>query len=97
MEAIQITGATIQINNAKLYFPVVTLSITDNIKFSENIKQSFKGIISWNKYRSEIITKTKSTNLDYLIYPVFRNINRLLVLSFKNGVDDTTRSFFDAY
>ena len=97
MEAIQITGATIQINNAKLYVPVVTLPITDNIKFSENIKQIFKGIISWKKYISEIKTQTKSTNLDYLIYPVFRNINRLLVLSFKNGGDDTTRSSFDEY
>ena len=27
------TGATFQINNAKLYVPVVTLSIYDNIKF----------------------------------------------------------------
>ena len=37
--AIQTTGATFQINNAKLYVPLVTLSINDNIKFLENIKQ----------------------------------------------------------
>ena len=43
------TGATFQINNAKLYVPVVTLSINDNIKFLENIKQGFKRTISWNK------------------------------------------------
>ena len=43
-------GATFQINNAKLYVPVVTLSINDNIKFLENIKQGFKRTISWNKY-----------------------------------------------
>ena len=36
--AILLTGATFQINNAKLYVPVVTLSINDNIKFLENIK-----------------------------------------------------------
>ena len=46
---IQTTRATFQINNAKLYFPVVTLSINDNIKFLENIKQGFKITISWNK------------------------------------------------
>ena len=40
--ATQITSATFQINNAKLYVPVVTLSITDNIKFFKNIKQGFK-------------------------------------------------------
>ena len=43
-------------NNAKLYIQVVTLSINDNIKFLENIKQGFKRTISWNKYRSEITT-----------------------------------------
>ena len=37
MAAIQTTGATFQLNNDKLYFPVVTLSINDNIKFLENI------------------------------------------------------------
>ena len=31
--AIQTTGAMFQVNNVKLYVPVVTLSINDNIKF----------------------------------------------------------------
>ena len=33
--AIQTSSATLQINNAKLYVPVVTLFIKDNIKFLE--------------------------------------------------------------
>ena len=37
-EARQTTGVTFQINNAKVYATVVTLSINDNIKFLENIK-----------------------------------------------------------
>ena len=45
---------TFQINNAKLYIPVVNLIINDNIKFLENIKQGFRRTISWNRYRSEI-------------------------------------------
>ena len=53
------TGAIFQMNNAKLYVTVVTLSINDNIKFLENINQGFKTKISWNKYRSEIKTQTK--------------------------------------
>ena len=77
-EAIPTTGATFRINNAKLYVPVVTLSINDKIKFLENIKQGFKRTISWNKYRSERATQPKNNNLDYLIDPTFRNINRLL-------------------
>ena len=30
-----------------------------------------------------------------MIDPAFRNINRLFVLSFKNGNDDPTKDFFD--
>ena len=95
--AIQTTSATFQINSAKLYVPVVILSINDNIKFLENIRQGFKRTISWNKYRSEITTQTKSNNLDYLIDPTFRNINRLFVLSFKSGDADPARDPFDQY
>ena len=36
-------------------------------------------------YRSQTTTQTKNSNLDYLIDPAFRNINRLFILSFKNG------------
>ena len=36
------------LNNAKLYVPVVTLSINDNINFSKNIKQEVTRTISWN-------------------------------------------------
>ena len=30
-----------------------------------------------------------------MIDPMFKNINRLFVLSFKYGVDDPTRNYFD--
>ena len=40
------TSATFQINNDKLYVPVITLSINNNIIFLENIKQGFKRTIS---------------------------------------------------
>ena len=80
-EAIQTTGATFQINNAKIYVPVVTLYINDNIKFLENIQQEFKRTFPWNKYRSEITTQPKNNNLNYLINPTFRKINRSFDLS----------------
>ena len=76
----QTTGATFQINNTKLYIPVVTLSINDKIKFLENIKQRCKRTISSNECRSEITAQTKSNNWDYLIDRTSRNINRLFVL-----------------
>ena len=39
-------SATFQINNAKLYAPVVILLINYNIKFLESIKQGLKRAIS---------------------------------------------------
>ena len=72
-----ITGVNFVTTSTKLYVPVVTLPINDNIKFLENIKQGFKRTISWNKYRSEITTQPKNNNLDYLIDPAFRIIIRL--------------------
>ena len=64
------------------------MSINENINFLEDIKPGFKRKISWNKYRSEIATQSKSNNLDYLVNPPFRNINSLFGLSFKNGSND---------
>ena len=59
--------------------------------------RGFKRTISWNKYKSEITTQPKNNNLDYLIDPTFRNINRLFVLLFKTGDDDPTRYSSDEY
>ena len=73
------------------------MSFNDSIIFLENIKQGFKRAISWNKYKSEITTQPKKNNLDYMTDPKFRNINRLFVLSFKNGDNDPTRGSFDKY
>ena len=84
-------------NNVKLYAPVVTLSINDNIKFLENIKQGFKRTVPSNKYISEKRAQTKTNNIDYLIDPTFRNMNILFVLSFKNCDDDPKRDSLDVY
>ena len=85
--------------STKFYASVVTLFLKDNINFLKNLKQGFKRAISWNKYRTQpkniYTTQPKINYLDYMIDPKFRNINRLFVLSFTNGISDPTRSFFD--
>ena len=85
------------ITSTKPYVSVVTLSVNDNIKFLENIKQGFKRTVSWNKYRSEITTQPNNSNLDYLIDPTLWNINRLFLLSFKFGKNDPTRNSLVKY
>ena len=83
-------------NNTKLYIPVVTFSINNNIKFLEHLKQEeFRRTVSLNNYRYEISTELKNNNLDCMIDPTFRKINSLLVFLFKNGDDDPTRNSFE--
>ena len=50
-----------------------------------------------SKYRSEIITKPKNNNLDYIIYPTFKNINKLFGSSFKYGDNDPKINSFDKF
>ena len=55
-----ITGVNFVITSTKLYLPRITLSINENNKFLENIKQEFKKAIYWNKYGTEVTTQPKT-------------------------------------
>ena len=90
-----IIGVSFIITSTKLYVPVVTLSISDSIKFLENIKQ--ENIKEQFLGTNIDLTQPKNNNLDYLIDTKFRNICRLFVLSFKNGNNDPARYSFDKY
>ena len=46
------TGATLAINDCKLYVLIVTLSKNDETKLLTNLKLRFTREIEWNKYRS---------------------------------------------
>ena len=59
------TGVTLNINDCKLYLPVVTLSKNDEIKLLTNLKSGFKREIKWNKYRSQLSTEVINNNFIY--------------------------------
>ena len=82
------TGATLAINDCKLYVPVVTLSKDDEIKLLTNLKSGFKREIIWNKYRSQMTTEAINNNLNILIDPTFTNVNRLFVLAYGQNNND---------
>ena len=88
------TGATLAINNCKLYVPAVTLSKDDDFKLLTNLKSGFKREIIWNKYRSQITTEAVNNNLNTLIDPTFTNVNRLFVLAYRTADDRQSFSQF---
>ena len=51
------TGATLAVNDCKLYIPIVTLSNDDQIKLLTNLKSGFTREVIWNKYRSQMSTE----------------------------------------
>ena len=81
------TGATLAINDCKLYIPVVPLSKGDEIKLLTNLKSGFTKEIEWNKYRSQMSTEEENNNLNILIDPTFTNVNRLFVLAYQTADD----------
>ena len=89
------TGATLAINDCKLYVPAVTLSKDDETKLLTNLKSGFKRQIIWNKYRSQMTTEVINNNLNILIDPIFTNVNRLFVLAYQNA--DDRQSFSQYY
>ena len=88
------TGATLAINDCKLYVPEVTLSKDDEIKLLTNLKSGFKREIIWNKYRSQMTTEAINNNLNISIDSTFTNVNRLFVLAYENADDRLSFSQF---
>ena len=83
------TGATLAINDCKLYVPIVTLSKDDEIKLLTNLKSGFTREIEWNKYRSQVSTEAVIKD------PTFSNVNRLFVLAYLTA--DNRQSFSKFY
>ena len=88
------TGATLAINDCKLYVPAVTLSKDDEIKLLTNLKSGFKREIIWNKYRSQMTTEAVNNNLNILIDTTFTNVNKLFVLAYQTADDRQSFSQF---
>ena len=85
----------LDINDCKLYIPVVTLSKADEIKLLTNLKSGFRREIIWNKYRSQMTTEAINNNLIILIDPKFTNVNRLFVLAY--GQHNNDRQSFSTF
>ena len=95
------TNVIFKITDTKLYVLVVTLSKENEIKLLEQLQLGFKRTIKWNKYWSQISIQNNNNNLNYLIDPTLRMVNRLFVLSFErikeNNVNNDYKDSFSNY
>ena len=75
---------TFTIAETNICVPVVTLSTQDNAKLLAQLKSGFKRTIRWYKYLSKRELLRQNPNLNHLIQPSFREVNRLFVLAFES-------------
>ena len=46
-----VDSTTVEITDAKIYVPIVTLSAEDNAKLSKLLSEGFERSVYWNKYK----------------------------------------------
>ena len=96
------TTATFRITDAKLYVPIVTLSIEDNSKLTKLLNEGFKRPIYWNEYKVtpnkvvEIAVVNDVTYIRELLDSSCQGIKRLYVLAYNNRTGND-QLFVDSY
>ena len=86
-------GLEFKITDTKLYVPAVSLSKENDINILELLKSGFKRTIKWNKYRSQMTIQPQNNNLNYLIDPIFTNVNRLVLSFQKIAGENNTKDY----
>ena len=87
-------SATFEVTDAKLFVPIVTLSIEDNAKLSKLLGEGFKRSIYWNKYKVidnkvvEIAANNEEKYIRELLDSSYQGVKRLFVLAYDNTVGD---------
>ena len=85
-----INKATFTITDAKLYVPIVTLSIEDNSKLSKLLNEGFKRPIYWNEYKvtpNKVVEIADANDVKYireLLDSSCQGVKRLFVLAYND-------------
>ena len=79
------------IKDTKLYVPVVTLSATDNQRFSKLLRNEFERSIYWNEYKTKSQNKNTTNKYRYFLESNSVGVNRLSVLANSNQDNDSKR------
>ena len=99
------TTSTFKITDAKLYVPIVTLSVEDNAKLSKLLSEGFKRAIYWNEYKAtpnKIVEIAANDKEKYIrefklsLDSSCQGVKRLFVLAYDNTAGDNQVSV-DSY
>ena len=99
------TTATFKITDAKLYFPIVFLSIEDNTKLTNLLNEEFKRPIYWNEYKvtpNKTVELANANDIKYireLLDSSCQGVKRLFVLAYNNtaGNDQVSVDSYKKY
>ena len=97
--------AYLRITDAKLYVPIVTLSIEDNSKLSKLLNEGFKRPIYWNAYKvtvNKTVELAAVNDVKYireLLDSSCQGVKRLFVLAYNNkaGNDQVSVDLYKKY
>ena len=96
-------ASTFTITDAKLYVPIVTLSIEDNSKLSKLLSEGFKRSAYWNKYQVipnkmvNITINGREYHLSELLDSNDQGVKRLFVLAYNNTAGGDGQVSIDSF
>ena len=89
-----VNSATFKITNVKLYLPVVTLSVGDNLKLTKQSDKGFKRSAYWKEYKVIDNKKVEITNANdeepmrELLSSSYQGVKILFALAYDNTAGD---------
>ena len=84
-------AATFAITDIKLYAPVVTLKIEENVKSSKLLSEGFKTSVYWNKYQAILKDHAENENIRDRLDASFQGVNKLFALAYARGDNVTNK------
>ena len=76
-------SAKLEITDAKLHDPIITLSSKDSVNLTKQISEGFKRSACWNSYHAKSAKVTEQRkNLCELLKASFQGVRRLFVLAY---------------
>ena len=93
------TVVSFKITDTKLYVPILTLSAKDNSNLIKQLNEGFKRTVHWNEYKAVPDANATAAADPYTktLDASFQGVNRLFVLGFGKGDNDSKRNGYRKY